>query len=97
MIASQKLSATKYLMTRENAGWEFRVIVVTDSAVEIGISYTLKNKLEIESITSLCEICAELSGYEYEDDMVFSEEQKQDALAVLADELEQDEYQEYYN
>lgn len=97
MIIEEKLNPTQYLARRENAGWSYRIVVDSTDDLEIGQSYNRGgNAANVTATISLCEVCANLAGYEYDDDMFFNERQKESALDVLRGEITIEEYQEYY-
>jgi len=97
MIILEKLNESEYLARRENAGWNYRVIVCCGESLEIGKSYTRRSSVNINGIMSLCEKCSELLGVEHDSNAVYTDLEKEDALAVLTGDMSAEEYVGYYS
>ncbi|UCE66648.1 MAG: hypothetical protein JSU85_01125 [Candidatus Zixiibacteriota bacterium] len=92
----EKLQDNKWLAERENAGWNYRIIFRCDQDLEIGKSYDRSSGFEIDCMISLCEICSELLGNKHDDQVEYEERLKEDVIAVLAGDLELNEFNELY-
>ena len=91
-----KLNNSVYLALRQNGPWNHRMIVYSNNALKVGKSYSKEDAVKFNRVISLREACSELLRIEHDERTHYEEIQKQDAIAVLAGELERSEYYEFY-